>query len=149
VQVLEICAEEVTEEVMSTNYKPKVTTIGGGTRDFTDDDLKGRPMTICDMTDVVGLGLPDDAEPPTITEHRIAQIRWTPELLIMMGRGRFEVVDNALPDDVEIVSVSTDVRWAYQEIVLTVKSESFAVVPEGAEIPTLPPTVIRRLSEGE
>lgn len=37
------------------NYKPKVTTIGGSTRDFTDDDLKGRPMTIADTTDVVGL----------------------------------------------------------------------------------------------
>lgn len=38
------------------NYKPNVTAIGGGTRVFfTDDDLKGRPMTIADTTDVVGI----------------------------------------------------------------------------------------------
>ena len=135
------------------SYKPRTISIGVKGSEPTDGEIKGRPITACDTSEVAvtepQLLATDGAETPSVREHRIAQIRWNPELLLMMGRGRFEVVDNALPDDVELVSASTDVRWAYQEIVLTVKSESFAVVPEGAEIPILPPTAIRRLSEGE
>lgn len=70
------------------NYKPKVTTIGGGTREFTDDEIKGRPMTIADTTDVAKAPVPDQIA-ETLAALRAAGVP-EPDVLIVASGERVD-----------------------------------------------------------
>lgn len=75
--------------------------------------------------------------------RRLAGLGVTPELLMFMGSGRFEVAVSPLPEDVQFVGGVYDAD-AHPFIVI-VESASFAPVPAGGMPPLLTPPVISRL----
>lgn len=67
------------------------------------------------------------------------RVLFTPELLIGLTRGRYEVVENAILDDAKVVSVGYEPQDRCVEIVV----ESPSLTTEGCD--TLPAPVVRRL----
>lgn len=74
---------------------------------------------------------------------RRAVLRCTPEILIWMGSGIFEVVANPLPSDAQIVGAFYD--GERHTFAVVVESESFAPVEGGDLLPDLTAPTIRRL----
>lgn len=80
---------------------------------------------------------------------RVALLELTPELFIEFCKAaksgpprRFTVVKDALPDDAEVVGVfakNDPFRLHFGTVLLQIRSESFADVPEGGFMPELPP----------
>ncbi len=75
--------------------------------------------------------------------RRRALLRVTPELLLWMGSGMFEVVANPLPEDAVMTGAFYD--GERDTFTLVVESESFAPVTPGDLLPDLTPPTIRRL----
>lgn len=81
---------------------------------------------------------------------RLAILKASPEILVALctsniGRKiQFEVAMNALPEDVKVTAISCELLNG-RVISITLASESFAEVPEGAEIPVLPTPVIKTI----
>lgn len=78
--------------------------------------------------------------------RRIARFSVTPEILLWMGSGKFEVVASPLPEDVKPVGAFYDERRHCFTVV--VESDSFAPV-EGGEVPEVAAPVIRALKTDE
>lgn len=51
---------------------------------------------------------------------------------------RFQVKENPLPDDVEIVSIGVSATMPPVTLALLLKSESFADIPDGEQVPEVP-----------
>jgi hypothetical protein len=82
--------------------------------------------------------LPPPPAPPVsesgeVKGARLAILRMTPELLIWMGSGMFEVVANPLPSDAKIVRAHYDLER--DTFAVVVESETFALVPYGTLLP--------------
>jgi hypothetical protein len=73
---------------------------------------------------------------------RLAKLGFTPDLLLIMGSGVFEVQRDELPPDAAVVDSCYDRRLDL--FVLYVQSEAFAPVADNEEIPFLKPPVITR-----
>lgn len=74
--------------------------------------------------------------------RRLMKMGFTPDQLLIMGTGDFEVVRNELPEDAAVVG-------SYKEserdlFVLVIQSESFQPVEGYLNIPFLSPPVIQR-----
>lgn len=88
---------------------------------------------------------------------RVALLALTPELFVELAKAcksgpprRFEVAENPLPDDAEIVAVSHNsdpLRLHYGTVLLVIKSEVFVDVPEGNYMPMLPPIVFKTVND--
>ncbi len=65
------------------------------------------------------------------------------ELIANIGTGRFETIENRLPDDARVVSGVVN----GQELALFIESDTFEDIKAGQPIPTLLPAVIRRIQE--
>lgn len=88
---------------------------------------------------------------------KVALLELTPELFVDFCKAskngpprRFEVVENALPDDAEVSAIahmSDPLRLHHGTVLLHIKSESFADVPEGGFIPKLPPIMFRTVED--
>jgi hypothetical protein len=82
--------------------------------------------------------------------RRLRRVLVTPEFLIDLmqhGAAGVDVVENALPEDVQYVGEAFDVNSL--TVVLFVSSESFDEVDALAPIPQHPPTVFRKRPESE
>ena len=77
---------------------------------------------------------------------KIKLLRFTPDLILsdckMPGIYAREIVENPLPDDAECVGVNVEINP--QCIVLTIHSETFPDVEEGAHIPEVDPIKFKR-----
>ncbi len=72
--------------------------------------------------------------------RRLAVFNITPELIVGLGVGTYRVVENALPDDVEVAGVHYDPKTATIQIVI--RSKAFPVVFEGSHLtPVKPPKI--------
>lgn len=74
----------------------------------------------------------------------VARVLFTPELLIGLTRGRFEVIANAIPSDAVLRGVSYDPERA--AVSLVVAHPSFPASDPGDVLPILPAPVVRVLS---
>lgn len=77
--------------------------------------------------------------------RRLARFCVMPELVALMGRGRFEVVDNPLPTGARIVSSGYDAARDVFFVVL--EHETFAPVAPGEVIPEVAAPTIRILGD--
>jgi hypothetical protein len=68
-----------------------------------------------------------------------------PAIFLWMARGKFEVVDNSLPPDVQLVGANFDHQRNL--FVVCVESSEFKGVPEGEVLPEIAAPHIRRLEE--
>jgi len=80
---------------------------------------------------------------PAGSEKCVAVVEFTCEVLLRLAQGRYEVVENAVPDGA--VPIAVHESWERGTLAVKLCHPSFAVVREGERCPVLPPPVIRRL----
>lgn len=68
-----------------------------------------------------------------------------PEQLLVLAVGKYEVVENPLPTDVQFRGANFD--FVRQVFVVCVESESFEEVEEGKMLPEVAPPLIRRCED--
>ena len=75
-----------------------------------------------------------------------AILRWSPELLMMMGSGKFEVIERPLPDDAKFISAQFDQERG-GSINLLIESKEFKDIASGELWPLLEGPIIRRIDQ--
>lgn len=75
--------------------------------------------------------------------RRIRQYHIAPEILIDFGSGKFEVVEDSLPRDAQIVGAGYDNQ--YDRFFVNVQSEEFEPIASGCAIPVHNGPTIQRL----
>lgn len=81
-------------------------------------------------------------------DRRLAILNVSPEYLIALcksGTRHFQVIQNALPDDVDTVVGAVDYDIGRHMIRILVRSAAFEEVPESGRIPELPPPVFETI----
>lgn len=76
---------------------------------------------------------------------RVRRLMISPELLVFMTSGKFEVIANGSPDDARISQTTIDPVTG--DICLFVESKQFENLPSGAIPPIMEPPQIRRWME--
>lgn len=82
---------------------------------------------------------------PMTHNRRLKQFLVAPEFLLTMGRGKFEVVDNPLPDDAYCVAAGYDPQ--NHVLYMTVYSDTYPVIPDGGLIPRLLGIGVKRIDD--
>ncbi len=75
-------------------------------------------------------------------QRRQAVIRFSPELIVYLTRGRYEIVKNATPDDVRVAGAYFDQHR--NSFCVVVESESFPNTPIDVALPELPMPHVKR-----
>lgn len=75
----------------------------------------------------------------------IARVLFDPELLLRLTRGRYEIVENALPTNTQLRGVTYD--YDRGAVSLMVEHPSFPTVAAGGILPILQTPVVRVLPE--
>lgn len=73
----------------------------------------------------------------------IGRVLFDPELLLRLVRGRYEVVENALPASTQLRGVSYD--YERGAVSLMVEHPSFPTIAAGGILPILPSPIVRPL----
>ncbi|HEX8288042.1 MAG TPA: hypothetical protein VF556_08605 [Pyrinomonadaceae bacterium] len=79
-----------------------------------------------------------------MAENRWKKFRISPELLLGIGTGKFEVVENSLPRDAEFVTASYDEFT--KSICVVVSSETYPSI-KNDYIPDCEPPIIQKIGE--
>ncbi len=87
--------------------------------------------------------MPD--EPVMGAGARVARVLFSPELLLGLCRGRYEIVDNPVPADARVVSAGWDIER--HAVYITVESEALKMVETFSYVPVLEAPTIRRLDD--
>lgn len=78
------------------------------------------------------------------SDNRLKRFLVSPELIMMLGSGKYEVVENPLPEDIELQSAYYSERE--RAFCVVMHSEEFEPVT-GGDIPLVDRPTIRRLEE--
>lgn len=79
--------------------------------------------------------------------RRLARFSITPEIFVSLGRGVFEVFENSLPGDVEVIGAFYD--EGRHQFGVIVESDSFDPVGDGEQIPEVKAPTIRQVTSDE
>lgn len=74
---------------------------------------------------------------------RVRRMLVSPEFLVMLSRGRYEVLENELPADAKVVSAGMD----GPDFFLTVESDEFLLVDDSETPPRHPSPIIKQLDQ--
>ncbi len=80
-------------------------------------------------------------------QRRQAVIRFSPELIVYLSRGRYEILKNELPDDARVVGGYFDQHR--NSFCVVVESDTFPNTPIDVALPELPTPHVKRWMDGE
>ncbi len=81
--------------------------------------------------------------PKSQSTDRVKRMLIAPQILMFLGSGKFEVIENQLPEDANLVRSYYDADGDH--FVLVIASDTFEPALWGIDIPILEPPAIRRL----